>query len=155
MNLSPLGAAVIQLFEQYSATAYRKWRGEPLTCGWGHTGIDVTETTTCTPQKALEWFIADTSIAVTAVTHDVKVPITQHQFDALVSLVYNVGQIALQHREGEVWVDSTLLRLLNSGQIVQASHEFLLWDHVDRQQSDGLLRRRQLEKALFLDGVPV
>lgn len=153
MVLSPLGIALIQFFEEYRDKAYRRFPSEPWTCGWGHTGEDVTKDTTCTPAKALEWLIADTSIAAAAVIHDVKVPITQHQFDALVSLVYNLGQIVLQHKSGEVWVESTLLKLLNAGRPLQAAEEILDWDRVNGVPDKGILRRRQLEKAIYLDGV--
>lgn len=153
MNLSPLGVALIQFFEDYSDKAYRRFIKEPWTCGWGHTGIDVTEMTTCTPEKALEWFNEDTSIAINAVGKAVKVPLTQHQFDALVSLVYNLGQVALEHRSGEAWVASTLLTRLNGKQYGQAAQEFLEWDRVNGVANSGVLRRRQLEKALYLDGV--
>lgn len=90
---------------------------------------------------------------MSAVLHDVKVPLTQHQLDALVSLVYNLGQVALEHRSGEVWVASTLLTRLNGKQYGQAAQEFLEWDRVSGVANAGVLRRRQLEKALFLDGV--
>lgn len=153
MNLSPLGTALIQFFEEYAETAYRRFPHEPWTCGWGHTGLDVVEGTTCTAQKASAWLICDTSIAMSAVLHDVKVPLTQHQLDALVSLVYNLGQVALEHRSGEVWVASTLLTRLNGKQYGQAAQEFLEWDRVSGVANAGVLRRRQLEKALFLDGV--
>jgi lysozyme len=153
VNLSPLGIALIQFFESYSEKAYRKFPNEPWTCGWGHTGVDVTGTTTCTAAQALEWFIADTSIAVAAVIQDIKVPVTQHQFDALVSLVYNLGRVVLEHRTGETWVESTLLKLLNGGNWCRAAQEFIEWDHVNGVPDKGVLRRRQLEQALFLDGV--
>jgi|SRR5580693_2164184 lysozyme len=152
MTLSPLGIALIQFFEDYAPTAYRRYPSEPWTCGWGHTGVDVVEGTTCTEQKAMAWLISDTSIAASAVLHDVKVSLSQHQFDALVSLVYNIGQVVLQHRSGEVWVASTLLTRVNSKQYPQAAEEFLEWDHVNGVPDKGVLRRRELERALFLDG---
>jgi len=152
MRTSPLGIAIIQFFENYRDKAYRD-SGGVLTAGWGHTGSDVTESTTCTPQKALDWLMGDLAVEETGVTHDVKVPLTQHQFDALVSLAYNAGTVVLEHRTGEVWVESTLLHLLNNGQIGPAAEQFLAWDHVNGAPNAGLLRRRQLEKALFLDGV--
>lgn len=155
MNLSPLGIALIQFFEEYAEVAYRRFPHEPWTCGWGHTGLDVVEGTTCTAQKASAWLICDTSTAISAVLHDVKAPLPQHAFDAVVSLVYNVGQVGLEHRSGEAWVESSLLKLLNEGKPIQASFEFLQWDHVNGAADKGLLRRRQLEKALFLDGVPL
>jgi lysozyme len=153
MNISPLGIAVIQLFENYASKAYRKFPSEPWTCGWGHTGKDVTATTVCTPAQALGWLISDTGAAATAVTQDVKVSITQHQFDALASLVYNAGQGALEHRTGQAWTESTLLTELNAGNVTTAANQFLQWDHVNGKSDAGLLRRRQLEMALFMDGV--
>lgn len=155
MNLSPLGIALIQFFEDYSEKAYRRFPSEPWTCGWGHTGVEVTQTTTCTPKIALAWLISDTSVAAGAVTKDVKAALTQHQFDALVSLVYNLGQVVLEHRSGEVWVESTMLKQLNAGQVAQAAEGFLEWDRVSGVVNKGVLRRRALEKALYLDGLPV
>lgn len=154
MTLSPLGLAVIQFFEDYADKAYRRFPHEPWTCGWGHTGADVTEGTTCTPEIALAWLKEDVSGAESVVIHDVRVKLYQHEFDALVSLVYNAGQVALEHRTGEVWVASTLLKQLNVGNITAAASQFLQWDHVNGTADKGLLRRRQLEQALFLDGAP-
>jgi len=153
MNISPLGIAIIQFFEDYASRAYRNFPNEPWTCGWGHTDKDVTENTVCTPEQALGWLISDTGAAATIVTQDVKVTLTQHQFDALASLVYNAGQGALEHRTGQTWVDSTLLGYLNIGNVTAAANQFLQWDHVNGKPDAGLLRRRQLEMALFMDGV--
>src|SRR2546430_6629857 len=47
--------------------AYRKFPGEPWTCGWGHTGPDVHEGTTCTPTQADLWFACDVASAERAV----------------------------------------------------------------------------------------
>lgn len=149
---SPLGIAVIQFFEEYVEKAYRRFPHEPWTCGWGHTK-GVTETTTCTPEIALQWISEDVEEAEAAVNHDVTIDLMQHEFDALVSLAYNAGRVVLEHREGETWVESTLLRLLNAGQVTQAAEQFLAWDHIDGVENKGLKRRRTLEKALFLDGV--
>jgi lysozyme len=152
VNISPFGIALLQFFEEYADKAYRHFPHEPYTCGWGHTN-GVTETTTCTPQLALQWLYEDVAADQAAVNRDVKVPITQCQFDALVSLAYNAGTGTLQHRSGEVWVDSTLLQLLNAGKTADAAAQFLEWDHINGAPNAGLLRRRQLEKALFLYGI--
>jgi lysozyme len=154
MTLSPLGLALIQFFENYADRPYRRFPHEPWTAGWGHTGADVTQDTVVTPEIALKWLKEDTLGAETVVMHDVKVKLYQHEFDALVSLVYNAGQVALEHRTGEVWVVSTLLKQLNASNISAAAEEFLQWDHLNGVPDKGLLRRRQLEKALFLDGAP-
>jgi len=142
--LSPLGRAMIQHFEDYASKAYRKFPNEPWTAGWGHTGPDVTENTVCTPDEAEEWFSQDIRHAESAVVAYTGV-LSQHQFDALVSFAYNEGIGA--------FAQSTLLRLLNARQISQAADEFLKWDNVAGKPSAGLLRRRTLERALFLDGI--
>lgn len=141
--LSPLGRAVIQLFEDYRDTAYPDQHGV-WTCGWGHTGPEVKCGTTCTEEEAQEWFTQDIQHAENAVIAYTGV-LSQHQFDALVSFSYNAGTGA--------FAQSTLLKLLNARQISQAADEFLKWDHIDGKPNSGLLRRRRLERALFLDGV--
>jgi lysozyme len=151
MNMSPLGIALLQFFEDYADKAYRRFPHEPWTCGYGHTK-GVTEDTTCTPETALQWLKEDITDAENAVIRDVTVQLFPHEFDALVSLVYNAGTAALEHKTGETWTDSTLLRLLNTGRTAQAADEFLQWDHINGAPNKGLLKRRQLEKALFLDG---
>jgi lysozyme len=151
MNVTPLGLALIQFFEEYRDKAYRRFPHEPWTCGYGHTK-GVTETTTCTPEIALVWLKEDIAEAEAAVTHDVKVQLFPHEFDALVSLVYNAGAGTLEHRTGETWVDSTLLKLLNAGKPKDAAGQFPQWDHINGAPNPGLLRRRQLEQAVFLDG---
>lgn len=142
-TLSPLGRAVIQLFEDYRDVAYQDQHGV-WTCGWGHTGPDVKESTTCTPDEAEEWFTEDIQHAENAVIAYTGV-LSQHQFDSLVSFAYNAGTGA--------FAQSTLLRLLNARQISQAADEFLKWDRIVGKPNAGLLRRRRLERALFLDGI--
>lgn len=77
-----------------------------------------------------------------AVTRYVRVPIDQHQFDALVSFAYNVGNEALR--------TSTLLRKLNAGDTEGAANEFLRWNRGGGRVLPGLDKRRRRERALFL-----
>lgn len=142
MKLSERGARFIQGFEEYAAVAYRHFPNEPWTAGWGHTGPDVVEGTTCTPGQALAWFMKDTQGAVDGVNRCVSVSLTQNEFDALVSFAYNDGVGALAH--------STLLAFLNAGSAPCAADEFLKWDHVGGEEVAGLERRRRAERALFL-----
>lgn len=143
MKISDLGLAIIELFEDFRSTAYQDQRGV-WTCGYGHTAPDVREGTTCTSDQASEWLAADTEHAETAVQQLVTTEMRGHEFDALVSFVYNAGTTALK--------DSTLLKLVNAGKILEASDQFLIWDHVNGAPNAGLLRRRKVERALFLDG---
>ena len=69
------------------------------------------------------------------------VPLTQNQFDALVSLTYNIGSGAFNN--------STLLKL-NKGDYQGAADQFLVWNKADGKVMKGLVRRREAERALFL-----
>lgn len=141
-QLGTAGEALIKYFEQLRLAAYRKFPGEPWTCGWGHTGADVGPDTTCDEARAEAWFLADTAKVVAATDTHTPPGITQNQFDALVSFGYNLGISAEEH--------STLLRDLMAGDIQGAADEFLKWNHVNGQVVAGLTRRRQAERSLFL-----
>jgi len=75
------------------------------------------------------------------VTAMVKVPLKQHQFDALVSFAYNVGGGNLR--------SSTLLRKLNAGDYDGAALEFHKWNRSNGKVLPGLVRRRAAEALLF------
>jgi lysozyme len=75
----------------------------------------------------------------TALSDLIAVPLTQHQFDALFSLAFNIG---LEH-----FANSTLLKLLNAGDYVGASHQFSSWKYAGG--APVLLPRRLREVALF------
>lgn len=79
-----------------------------------------------------------------AVSKAVQVPLNQHQFDALVSLTYNIGVGAFQR--------STLVKLLNTGNYKAASHQFDVWVKAGGKTVQGLVNRRAIEKAFFLGG---
>ncbi|MEL6237024.1 MAG: lysozyme [Pseudomonadota bacterium] len=72
----------------------------------------------------------------------VRVPLTQNQFDALASFVFNLGAGRLR--------SSTLLRKLNAGDYAGAANQFLLWDKAGGKPLKGLTKRRQAERKLFL-----
>ncbi len=72
----------------------------------------------------------------------VRVPLTQNQFDAIVSFVYNLGLGAFQR--------STLRRKINRGDFLGASQEFIKWNKAGGKVLAGLTRRRISETALFL-----
>jgi lysozyme len=140
MILGAAGKALIQSSEQCKLEAYQDQRGI-WTIGWGHTGPEVIEYLTCTQAEADAWFVQDTQAAVNAVMRTVDVPLTQNQFDALVSFTFNVGQGSEAH--------STLVSVLNRGQYAQAAAQFAFWNHVNGQVNAGLTCRRAAEQALF------
>ncbi len=77
-----------------------------------------------------------------AVNRLVTVPLTQNQFDALISFVFNLGIGNFR--------TSTLLKKLNAGDYTGAAKEFPPWVRADGKQLPGLIKRRDAEKALFL-----
>ena len=95
-----------------------------------------------TKAQALNYLKQDLSIYEKAVTNYVKVPINQKQFDALVSFSYNCGTGALK--------TSTLLQKLNSNDYNGAANEFLKWNKSNGKVLNGLVKRREEEKQLFL-----
>lgn len=83
----------------------------------------------------------DTAVAQRAVGQLVKVPITQGQYDALVSFTFNVGAGNLKA--------STLLRKLNAGDCTGAAAEFPRWNKARGKVLKGLISRRAHERAKF------
>jgi lysozyme len=140
MELSDNGKAFIQGFEKLALSAYPD-QGGVWTAGWGHTGPDVGPTTVCTIAQADTWFDEDTQATVDELNQTVTAPLTQNQFDALVSFGFNVGD--------EAEAKSTLIKYVNAGDYTDADAQFVRWDHVGKNVSAGLLKRRQAEAALF------
>lgn len=138
--LGAAGTALIKGFEKLRLVGYADEGGVP-TAGWGHTGSEVVVGQAYALSQANAWFIGDTSKAVAAVDAEAPASITQNQFDALVSFGFNVGINAEAH--------STLMRLVQSGDLADAAAEFGKWNHVNGVVSDGLTARRAAERALF------
>lgn len=143
MQYSKAGLALTERFEGCSLTAYWDKLASIWTIGWGHTGPDVHEGLVWTQAQCDAAAMADTATAQHDVCRFVTLAnITQGEFDALVDFAYNAGGGNLEH--------STLLRLLNAGDIAGAANEFEKWDHAGGAVVAGLLRRRLAEKAEFL-----
>lgn len=143
LKLSPAGAAMIQTSEDSNGPALVAFKPTPndvWTIAWGHTH-GVYEGMTCTLEQAQEWFLEDMAWAQAAVLAGVTVPLNQNQFDALVSFTENEGAMAFQ--------ESTLLRLLNSGNYSAAAAQFSRWIYQRGQILPGLVTRRNQEAALF------
>lgn len=79
-----------------------------------------------------------------------QVPVTQGQFDALMSFAFNVGLDIDDDDIAEGLGDSTLLKKLNAGDVAGAADQFLKWNKAAGQVLAGLTRRREAERALFL-----
>jgi lysozyme len=134
---------LIKKFEGVKLHAYQD-SGGVWTVGAGHTGKDVTPGLVITQEQADSLLIKDLVVFEAGVDTLVKVPISDAQKSALVSFAYNLGLHTL--------AGSTLLKKLNSGDIRGAADQFELFDRVNGKAVQGLLNRRQAEKALFLSG---
>lgn len=146
------GVMLMHYFESCSLKAYPdpgSKNGEPWTIGWGHTGPEVKPGLAWTQQQADDAFIADLRHFERGVTSLVNVPLTQGQFDALVSFAYNVGLDIDSDTIAEGLGDSTLLRKLNAGDYAGAALEFLKWNKNDGKPMRGLTRRRHAEMGRF------
>lgn len=140
MRTSQKGIDLIKKFEGCRLEAYKCPAGI-WTIGYGHTkGVQNGQKTT--QAQAEEFLREDLKIYEQAVEACVKVPLSQNQFDALVSFCYNCGAEALR--------TSTLLRLLNEGKYSEAGEQFLRWNKAGGKVLVGLTRRREEERELFL-----
>ena len=95
-----------------------------------------------TDDQALALCRQDIRTVVRAVKRGVKVPLTQNQFNALVSFTFNVGDAG--------FMGSTLLRLLNVGRYRDVPTQMRRWKYDNGQVVQGLINRREKEIRLWL-----
>lgn len=145
MQTSDKGIALIKQFEGCKLLAYQDSVGV-WTIGYGWTqpvdgkpiraGMSINQETA---ERLLKTGLVSYENDVSRL---VKVRLAQWQFDALVSFTYNLGARSLS--------TSTLLRKLNAGDYAGAADEFLRWNKAGGKVLNGLTRRREAERALFL-----
>lgn len=148
MKTGPDGIALMHYFEACRLKAYPDpaTGGKPWTIGYGDTGPDVVPGLVITQIEADVRFAKRLAREFEPGVFDVlQQPPSQRQFDAMVSLAYNIGLPNFRA--------STLLRRFNLGDLQGASAQFLAWNKAARKVMLGLTRRRTAERALF-DGVP-
>ena len=143
MKTSNAGVELIARFEGVRLKAYDDGVGV-WTIGFGHTGPDVHPGLTITMKRARELLRQDLAGAEAAVNQTIKRPLSQSQFDALVSLVFNTGPLPLH---------KTLGSCLNNGDFGGASGEFPKWCKATKNGQlivlEGLVRRRKAEREMF------
>jgi lysozyme len=146
MKISQAGLDLIKRFEGCELEAYQDAVGI-WTIGYGHTGPDVRKGLKITQVQADAILAKDVERFASGVAANVRVALTQSEFDALVSFAFNVGLTAFR--------TSTLLKLLNdnSDRSVVAT-QFLRWDKAGDKVLEGLTKRRNAEKELFLSKAP-
>lgn len=145
LSLSAVGGAGIVAHEGMVRRVYLDPIGIPTVCA-GHiktvTKADLGKR--FTDEQCAALLRADTADSVACVQRAVKVPVTQEQFDALVSFTFNLGCGAL-HR-------SALLRKLNGGDCWGAGAEFPKWVYAGGKVLPGLVKRRADERRVFETG---
>ena len=139
MKISERGLKLIREHEGCRLKAYYDAVGV-LTIGYGSTR-DVAPGMAITMEEADARLVEDCAEAENCINGAVTVPLTQNEFDALVSLVYNIGCGNFRK--------STLLRKLNESDYDGASIEFRRWDKAGGQVLAGLAKRRLDESRLF------
>ena len=144
LKISASGIALICSFEGLRLQAYDDGVGV-WTIGCGTTvypnGVKVKKGDVCTLDQAKAYMANDLKHFEQTVNSAVTVPLNQNQYDALVSLTYNIGQGAFR--------DSTLLRKLNEKDYKGAAAQFAVWNKGGGKVMQGLVNRRAKERKLF------
>lgn len=144
-DISAKGYALIKKLEGFRASAYLD-TGNVWTIGFGTIkypdGRAVKQGDSCTEDQATQWLMNDCKWVDTCLDRYLTVNITQNQFDALASFVYNVGETQ--------FTKSTMLRLINANQSRAAAEQFDRWVFDDGRKVEGLANRRTAEKQLFI-----
>jgi len=146
MEVSVRGLNLIKRFEGLSLKPYLCPAKIP-TIGYGNTfyeegtkvAMDDKPITIKRAEMLLKLIVDKFAIGVEKV---LKVPLEQNQFDAVVSFSYNVGLGSLK--------SSTLLKKINDGKFLEASKEFGRWNKANGKILDGLTKRREAERLLFI-----
>lgn len=115
--------------------------GEPWTIGVGHTGSDVHEGLVITEERAMELLRRDVEEAERCIERNVRVPLTQPEFDSLVSWIFNLGCGNFR--------GSTMLKKLNDSDYDGAAAEIPKWNRAAGKVMAGLTKRRAAERELF------
>lgn len=146
--LSGNGLEKIKQWEGLRLDSYQD-QGGVWTIGYGHTGVDIEADMKISQELAEAFLIADIkNKAITpiykALPDDAIQRLTQNQYDALVSFVFNVG--------GGAFARSTMCRKIKAGDFDGALAEFPHWNKIKGQVNKGLMNRRRAEMDLWTTG---
>jgi lysozyme len=131
---------LVKLYEGCKLKAYKD-QGGVWTVGYGATGYGINKDTVWTQEQADYQLLTRLNAFASQVSSAVGLRVNQNQFDAMVSLCYNIGPAAFR--------GSTLVKLVNDRDYEAAGKQFLKWDRVGGVYSAGLEARRMAEMALF------
>jgi lysozyme len=143
MTMSPEGLDFIKGWESCQLRPYLDGGGV-WTCGWGHTGPDVTPHEMWTQDHADSVLAQDVRRTTTVLRGYIHRTASQQQFDALSSLAFNCGAAAIGN--------SGLMSRFNSGLDKECADRFLQWNHDNGVIVPGLTRRREAERMMYLIG---
>lgn len=152
LKLGARGLALLKHWEQgpqggFAAIPY-KCSALKETIGWGHV-IKSTDNFNYPISLAVAEALLKKDVACSeeAVNKNVKVPLTQNQFDALVCLVFNIGEAGFK--------SSTLLKFLNQGKFDLVPAQFTRWNQSNGKVLQGLANRRMSEVLLWQNPVEI
>lgn len=140
MRISPAGISFIKRWEGFRSEPYQDIKGV-WTIGYGSTHGITKDAHAIDKDGATQLLLDDMRHFEHAIETYIDKPLNQNQFDALCSLIYNVGTAPLQ---------KTLGSFLNACDYQGAADQFLRWDHAGQVEIEGLKKRREEERKLFL-----
>ena len=139
-EINERGLRLIESFESLRLIPYDDGYGF-RTVGWGHRMQPTDPSCAISRDEADALLYYDLRIAEEGIAASVAYPLNDNQFAALVSLAFNCGVRAIGN--------STLVQMLNAGNVEGAAQQFPRWNKVGGVESRGLTRRRAAEQALF------
>ena len=139
MKISTEGIALIKKFEGCKLESYKCAAGV-WTIGYGSTKL-ITQDMSITQDEAEKLLIKDIAEFEEFVLEASEMPLSQHQFDALVSWTFNLGGGNLN--------SSTMLKVLNTGDYENVPTQIKRWNKAGGKVLEGLIRRREAEALLF------
>ena len=139
MQISTEGISLIKKFEGCELESYQCAAGV-WTIGFGSTH-NIEEGMNISKDRAEELLLEDIAEFEESVLESVDMPMSQHQFDALVSWTFNLGPSNLKA--------STMLKVLNKGDYEDVPEQIKRWNKAGGKVLDGLIRRREAEALLF------
>jgi lysozyme len=154
MDISAAGLTFIAGWEKYMPRPYKDIDGN-ITWGYGHKQKPgETPPTFISPADALTLLRSDAEVFVKIANANIRVSLSQNQFDAFCSILYNVGPGWKSVKDGIIVLKtgkpSTLLLNINARNYTGAAAQFLQWDRAGGRVVQGLLNRRMAERKLWL-----
>ena len=137
--ISEKGIKLLKDFEGFRTHAYQDSVGV-WTIGYGHTK-GVTPNMIISAAQGEQMLVEELKEYENYVDELVKVPLHPHQYDALVSWVYNLGPTNFK--------SSTMLKVLNEGKYDEVPAQMKRWNKAGGKELDGLTRRRNAEAEMF------